>query len=243
MFEAKVREAIDRIKSFVDSFGSPWVAFSGGKDSLVVLLMVLEAGIDYRGVVFVEVPGNTSECNIVYVYDVVEKLGIEKFYHVKREDLDFFDALVKYGVPGRRNRWCWNEFKVKVFYRFWPYVFLVGVKHSDSIARLQHDWRKPKYINSLYVFSPIYDWSTHEVITYIKRKGLELSPCYKMYGHSGNCMYCPFRNISEIRKTMSNPYWRRKIINALLQIKNNYGRNELRRWSRFYGRNIMVYIR
>jgi len=231
----KVERSIQLIREFARKLGKPWVLFSGGKDSLATLLLAVEAlGRDgVRGVVYVEVTGNTHEACTQYVYRVCERLGLE-LAHLRRDDLDFFDALVKWGVPHRVNRWCWNEFKVKVWLRVKPPVFLAGVKHSDSKHRELAGWSRPKQIHGMIVFSPIYHWTTDDVLDYIRSRNIELNPCYEKFGHSGNCMFCPMRDKLSIAKTMVDPCWGPKIASTLLKLRNEWGKREARRWLKHY---------
>ena len=233
---SKVEKSYALIKGFARRFGKPWVMFSGGKDSAALLLLAVEAlgegGV--RGVVFTEVTGNSARCNIDYVYQVVDRLGLrDRFVHTKREDMDFFDAMVRWGVPGRTARWCWNEFKVRVWASLRPPVFLAGVKRSDSRFRALAGWDGVRRIHGMFVFSPIHGWSTEDVLAYLRSRNVPLSPCYRIYGHSGNCMYCPFRTRDEIAKTLPDPYWGSKILPALAKLRNERGRREYRRWLRY----------
>ena len=107
--EQKVKQSQQAINEFARKWNGIYIAFSGGKDSAALLFLVAETLPKslIRGVVFVEVTENTDQCNISYVYRTVDKLGLrEKLLHLKRKDMNFFDALVKWGVPQRKNRWC-----------------------------------------------------------------------------------------------------------------------------------------
>ncbi|MCD6399794.1 phosphoadenosine phosphosulfate reductase family protein [candidate division WOR-3 bacterium] len=233
-------KAIERIRDFYRKHGSLYLMFSGGKDSTAILLLTLQAvpRSAIRGVVFTEVTGNTHPCNIEYVKSTVEKLGlVDKLIYLKREDLDFFQALVKWGLPHIKNRWCLNEFKFKVWRNANIDVSLIGVKYSDSHWRRRYDWSKPKRLKGTLVFSPIYDWETENVVDYLRTVGVPLSPCYEKYGHSGNCMFCPFRTKAQIEKTMRDPEWGPKIAYAVSKLRNEWGRREAKRWLRYYTAN------
>jgi len=233
----KVELSIRMIREFAEKWSGVYIAFSGGKDSTALLLLADEALPTrlIRGVVFVEVTGNTDRCNIDYVYKVVDRLGLGgKLLHLKRKDLDFFDALMMWGVPHRKNRWCYQEFKQVVMNRINPPVYLVGVKHSDSRSREKWGWDKPKRLYGQFLFSPIWFWSSTDVRDYLRSRNADLSPCYEKFGHSGNCMYCPFHKVAAIRKTVADPYWGPLIISALAKLRNEWGKREFRRWYRFY---------
>jgi len=241
----KVEKSHMLIKEFAEKWNGVYIAFSGGKDSTALLLLAAEALPRrlIRGVVFVEVTGNTDRCNIEYVYSFVDRLGLsEKLIHMRREDLDFFEALVKWGVPMRVHRWCLNEFKMKVFQRARPPIYVVGVKHADSWSRSRSDWSKPKNWNGMIVFSPIWFWISGDIMDYLRSRNVPLSPCYRIYGHSGNCMYCPFRTRDEVVKTAADPYWGPKILSALSKLRNERGRREYRRWARHASRTLEPWL-
>jgi len=240
----KVEVSIRLIRGFAERFGGVYVGFSGGKDSAATLLLALEALPPkmVRGVVFIEVTGNTHELNTWYVYDLADRLGVsDRLIHLRREDIDFFTALARWGLPHRVNRWCWNEFKMRVFKGVSPPVFLVGVKHSDSRLRELSDWSSHKVIHGMIVFSPIYAWTTDDVRDYLRSRNVDLCPCYGIYGHSGNCMFCPFRSREEIRRTVADPVWGPRILSALSQLRNEWGRREYRRWARYASRSLLEF--
>jgi len=235
-----VEEAVRRIEEFYRKQGDFHIMFSGGKDSTALLLLTLQAlpKSKIKGVVFTEITGNTAQCNIKYLEEVIEKLGLEdKFIYSRRGDLDFFQALVKWGLPHIKNRWCMTEFKFKVWRSVDIDKALIGVKYSDSHWRRRYTWDKPKKLRGMLVFSPIYDWKTEDVLDYIKSMNFPISACYEVYGHSGNCMFCPFRTKTQIEKIMKDPVWSSKIAWALSKLYNNWGRREAKRWLRFYTTN------
>ena len=241
----KVERSARLVKEFAEKWNGVYIMFSGGKDSTALLLLAAEALPTrlIRGVVYVEVTGNTDRCNVGYVHRVAEELGLgEKLIHLKREDLDFFEALVRWGLPGKTARWCWREFKVRVLRRLRPPVFLAGVKHSDSLWRERSGWARPKLVEGMLLYSPIHDWGDRDVLRFLRSRGVEPSPCYRLFGHSGNCMYCPFRTRDEVVKTAADPYWGPKILSALSKLRNERGRREYRRWARHASRTLEPWL-
>jgi len=214
------------------------VLFSGGKDSLALLLFML----DYVGVsadwniLYIEVTGNTAQECTEYVKKICERLGVsERLMIVRREDLDFYQCLKSWGIPcSRKSRWCFWQFKERLIEKHARPVQVSGIKKSDSNVRRNIEeigvfWRKNITVK------PLANWSKEDVLDYIKERGLELNPCYKAFGHSGNCVFCPYYDKRSIRLTMQHPYWRKKILDALNYINTwsnlpKFSKYVLERW-------------
>jgi len=200
------------------------VLWSGGKDSTASLLWVLDH-IKHEdwNILFIEVTGNTHPLNIEYVYSVAKQLGVfNKLIHAKRTDLDFFEYMKRYGIPIiGYSRWCLSKFKQYVIERYSYFVQVGGIRRSDS-ARRKHIGLIEYYraTDNISV-NVIYDWAKDRVLRYIKEHGIEINPCYTLYGHSGNCMFCIYHNNTMILKTLRDPEWGPKIIESLEYVAKN----------------------
>jgi len=196
------------------------VLFSGGKDSLASLLWVLENIPHSRwNIVYIEITGNTHELCTEYVKNICERLDIlNKLEIRRREDLDFFDCLKKWGMPLiGKYRWCMYQFKLKLVKDI-PFQ-VTGVKRSDSIVRGKRKvielFRNTKVMS----INPIFDWSNRDVLSYIKEHRVDINPCYKLFRHSGNCVFCPYHRDDQIILTLQDPVWGSKIRKALQELK------------------------
>jgi len=216
------------------------VLFSGGKDSLAALLWVANnVPHEKWDVLYIEVTGNTHPLCNQYVHEVIELLGLRhRFRHVKREDLDFFEAMKRWGVPIRSaSRWCLNQFKLKLIKKFAKPIQVNGVRKGDSARRRRiaviHYFR----LGDCITVQPIYNWSDKQVLEYIRQHGLWINPCYEIYRHSGNCMFCPYYSIDMIRRTMADPEWGPRIAETLRELaKPGHGwitREVAKRWLRY----------
>ena len=194
------------------------VLFSGGKDSLATLLWVLD-NVQHEdwNILYVEITGNTHPLCNEYVHTIAGELGVKnKLIHAKREDLDFFQCMKKWGMPILgKYRWCMNQFKLKVMQKHSHLIQVSGVRASDSPRRRKLPIIELFRMTGNITVKPIYKWSKKQVLEYIKNWGIPLNPCYRIYGHSGNCMFCPYHGKKEIILTLQDPYWRQKILSCL----------------------------
>jgi 3'-phosphoadenosine 5'-phosphosulfate sulfotransferase (PAPS reductase)/FAD synthetase len=191
------------------------VLWSGGKDSTAALLWTLDHVAHKEwNVLYVEMTGNTHPLCNEYVLKTAERLGISDRLKIVKTP-DFFDFMQKWGPPLMlQYRWCLYRLKFKAFENAYP-VNVDGIKKADSRMR-----KNLELINRIRKFkalaiSPLIEWRSEEVLDFIKDHGVDLNPCYKRYGHGGNCMFCPYHNKLQIMLTMSDPEWRTKISSAL----------------------------
>jgi len=213
------------------------VLWSGGKDSTAALLWVLNhVKHEDWNILFIEVTGNTHPLNIQYVYETAKQLGVfNKLIHARREDLDFFAAMKRWGIPLIGvQRWCLNQFKQKVIERHSYFTQVSGIRRTDS-ARRKHVGLIEYYrMTGNIAVNVIYDWSKERVLQYIKEHGVEINPCYRIYGHSGNCMFCPYHRDEYIIKTLRDPEWGPKIVETLEYVARNVRMGKISR--RIYGK-------
>jgi len=183
------------------------VAFSGGKDSMVVLDLVqnvVDPSLFY--VIF-----NDTGMEISATYETVEKT--KQYYKERNRELRFFtskshltpeESWKLFGPPSRIHRWCCTVHKSA------PNLLLLrdlsGKKNGkflvfDGIRKDESDRRKAysierygeKYLSQVNV-SPIIDWGNLEVFLYIFMKRLPLNKGY-LYGLTRvGCSVCPFAN-------------------------------------------------
>jgi len=218
----------------------PIIGFSGGKEStallhLIVKIMKPTEYLDELKVVYIEIPGNTHEENIEYVYSIIDKLKInpKNFIHLRAE-LDFYEAIKRWGFPSFRRRWCMNVFKKNVLIKYIKtlnkrVVVFIGDRFSDSPRRSKILSMKGlieynKTWNQ-YTAHPIAHWKLSHVLLYLALNNIELNPLYYKIGSSGNCIYCPFITDIEYYKRLREyyPEWYRKILQVEQHMRNGGG--------------------
>lgn len=186
------------------------VAFSGGKDSQVVIELVKMAGVKYHAVY--NVTTNDPADNVRFIkhhYPDVEFSIPEKSY---------FQLIAQKGMPTMFNRWCCALFKETAGV---GYVVLTGVRKEESRKRAEYPeafkFAQKKGEKELLDFDkmeanefrcvggkdkfmvyPILEWTEKDVWDFITLRGLPVNPCYKTHKRVG-CVFCPFARPKEIR--------------------------------------------
>lgn len=193
-------------KSKVDLF---YLAFSGGKDSLVMLDLVQRAlPHDSFEVIFGD---TTMELSDTYkTVDATKKFFPALRWHTARAPFNALESWQFMGPPARKIRWCCSVHKaspslVKVkeiiaerrncavadVKNFRAMAF-IGVRAEESETRSTYDKisvsrKHPAQIN----FYPILDWSTAEIFLYLFAEKLPLNQAYRNGLPRVGCKLCP----------------------------------------------------
>ena len=189
--EKKVSQAVKLLQVCYKAAGEPLeVAYSGGKDSDVILELAKMSGIEYRAIyksTTIDPPGTIKH--------VIEN-GVE----IRRPKESFFSLMMKGGYPNRFTRFCCSALK--------EYKILnncvMGIRKCESVKRSKRyseptecrifGGNKKNHVNAIY---PILDWSDEDELEFIKERGIKLHPLY--YREDGSiditkrlgCMCCP----------------------------------------------------
>ena len=164
------------------------VAYSGGKDSDVILQLAKEAEIDFVPIykmTTIDPPGTIQHA---------KDNGCE----IRRPEKTFFQLVREKGLPSRFARFCCAYLKE---YKIMDNQ-IIGVRRAESTKRAKK-YKEPtqcriygngEHVNQIF---PILDWSNDDVKNYILDRGIKCHPLY--YDEKGDfrverrlgCIGCP----------------------------------------------------
>lgn len=175
-------------------------AFSGGKDSLVLLDLVSKALAPSE---FLVVFSNTG-MELSATLKAVERAKLHwphlRFVEAKCH-MEPTESWDEFGPPGRRMRWCCAVHKsvptilklreITGNYNAKAVVF-DGVRAEESARRAKYDEvsEGAKNISQVNV-SPIHKWNTAELYCYLLHEKILLNDAYKLGLFRVGCMVCP----------------------------------------------------
>ena len=202
-YDFRVRQAREITKTANSIFQENLaLAFSGGKDSLVVLHLALNSNPDIT-VIFNNTTVNFPE-SIKHVKDLKQKWGFN--LHVTRPETPFLKAVKEKGWASHEDRWCCRPYKDLPALRFLEEngiaAEITGTTRTESIYRRSlKPFKLPKKDHLQIIrINPIYDWNQWEVWTYIKENKLPYNSLYdKKYRRIG-CWCCPLNGPTHYRR-------------------------------------------
>lgn len=213
--DEKVRVAKDFIRSTVEKFKMDIaVSFSGGKDSLATLLLILESGYEPK-ILFIDTGLEFDETK-AYVRKVAEKFGLELIVGSAQDS--FWENLDYFGPPSRDYRWCCKTCKLGPATRLIREHFGKGILtfigqrsyESEQRFRKARVWRNPWVPNQVGA-SPIQDWTALHVWLFLFDRGIEFNPLYEKGFERIGCWLCPASDMAEfylIRESENYRKWR-----------------------------------
>jgi phosphoadenosine phosphosulfate reductase len=203
---AHVERMVDRGKEFVIRVAEEEdlpvaVSFSGGKDSLAMLLIVLEAGMR-PPVVFVDTGIELPE-TVEHVHDVARRHDLELI--LEETDHDFVERSAEFGPPARDYRWCCKTQKLGPVARALNARFpggmitFIGQRRYESGPRSRSGarWRNP-WVPGQVGASPIQDWTGLHVWLYLMMRGEESNPWYDLGLERIGCYPCPATDLADL---------------------------------------------
>lgn len=197
-----VKKIVKEYEKFKDKLDIFHVAFSGGKDSAVLLDLVKKALPTGS---FVVIFGDTG-MEFPDTYDVVNKTKAicendgTPFY-IARSHLDPKDSWELFGPPSRTLRWCCSvhkstpqTLKMREILEKYDYTGLdfVGVRRHESFARSKYEYENyGKKQKGQHSFNPLLEWTSAEIWLYIYAKNININKAYIKGNPRVGCLCCP----------------------------------------------------
>lgn len=215
---AKEQQAIRFLKTMAKRYPKLWVAYSGGKDSEVLLSLVERAGIPYRAFynsTTIDPPGTLAH--------------VKKHPQViiRRPKRSFLELIRHRGLPSPFQRFCCDKLKEQYF----TDIIVTGVRQAESSNRKRKNQEPEKchiYKNGKRGIDimPLLYWSNQDIENYIKKYKLKCHPKY--YDNEGifhierrvGCLACPLRGDRGIFDFIKYPKLLKAEIKALAEYRN-----------------------
>ncbi len=213
-----------------------YVAFSGGKDSIVTFDLVQRALPHNKfkvlfGDTGMEYPDTYKEMEVIE--DFCKENGIDFIRAKSALPVDY--SWKTFGPPAVTLRWCCSVHKsmpqIKALRNntgdpnFRGMAF-TGIRGDESLSRSEYDDISfGKKIRGQYSFHPILDWNSAELFSYVFQQGLVLNEAYKKGNSRVGCLVCPMSSGKhEYMKAQCYP----EEVNSLLEIiKSTSGKSTL----------------
>lgn len=186
--QRKIDQAIRLLQSACRDGQVIELAYSGGKDSDVILQLAKEAGIKFRAIhkcTTIDPPGTLKH---------VQEMGVE----IVRPKYTFAQLIARKGQPNRMRRFCCSLLKE---YKILDSA-IIGVRADESSARSKRyveptACRVYSKTQTVKQYFPILFWTLDDIVAFANDRNLRFAPVY--YDEDGTlhperrlgCMCCP----------------------------------------------------
>ena len=221
--ENKIKDAIQLLQDLEPEEGY-YLAFSGGKDSIVIKELADIAKVKYD-----------AHYNVTCI-DPPEIIYFMRNYHEDviwdRPKESFVWAMVKNGFPQRQRRWCCAEYKEKGGE---GRMVVTGIRAAESHKRagrkfveLCYKGTGKRYLN------PILKWTEDDVWQFIDERNLPYCKLYDEGWKRIGCLFCPNAGTKHrIMETKKYPGYTKLFIeafNRLYKDRKDKGLHGFDRW-------------
>jgi phosphoadenosine phosphosulfate reductase len=189
------------IKNVAETTNKPvTVSYSGGKDSLVTLLLVRDA-VQKFDILFADTGLEFRE-TVDNVKQVAEGFSLPLKLHSSGEA--FWQAIDNFGPPTVEARWCCKVCKLGAItqviednYENGCLTFIGQRKYESEIrANSEHIWKNPSVGNQI-AATPIQNWTALHVWLYLFWKKAKYNPLYEEGFDRIGCWLCPSASMAD----------------------------------------------
>lgn len=195
----KIVRVYEKYKNKLDIFH---VAFSGGKDSAVLLDLVKKAlPKDSFVVIFGDTGMEFPDTYKVVEYTQKQCEDAEIPFYIARSHFNPDESWQLFGPPAKVLRWCCSvhkstpqTLKMREITGRDNYTGMdfVGVRAHESLARSTYEYENfGKKQKGQYSFNPILEWTSAEIWLYIFSNNIFINEAYKKGNSRAGCLLCP----------------------------------------------------
>ena len=157
------------------------VAFSGGKDSIVVYDLIKKAGVKH------EVQYNLTTVDPPELVQYIKRLYPE--VRISLPELSMWQLIVKKRMPPTRMvRYCCSELKERAGQDM---MVATGIRAAESTRRAKRKSVEACLKGHKMYLNPIISWSDEDVWEYIRENNLEYCKLYDEGFKRIGCVLCP----------------------------------------------------
>ena len=200
----KVQMAFERIKTFEPPEGY-YVAFSGGKDSVVILDLVKRSGVKF------DAHYNITGIDPPELYYFIRDQHPEVQRH--RPEMTMWALIVKKRMPPtRRVRYCCEYLKER---GGTGRKVITGIRWAESTRRGQRRMTEHCFKDGTKTYlHPIIDWIDSDVWDYIHTNNLPYCSLYDEGFVRLGCIMCPISSRSQKEEAARWPRYKDKFLKA-----------------------------
>lgn len=201
ILQKKKERAVKFIHDNIEQHDLPVaVAYSGGKDSLATLHLLLDSNIE-PDMIFVDTGIELPE-TVKNVEKVAEKHDLT--LHYKEADSGYWKNIDHFGPSARDYRWCCKTCKLgptaRMISEHYPggVLSFIGQRRYESRQRMQKGsvWENP-WVPGQKSASPIQEWTALHVWMYLFSKEASYNPLYEEGFERVGCWVCPASDLAE----------------------------------------------
>jgi len=211
--------AIDRLREFEsvalskhpDGF---YLAYSGGKDSDVILNLIRQAGVKYTA------HHNLTTCDPP---ELIRHVKEQPDVIIHKPKMTMWQLIRKKGMAPRRNaRYCCEMLKETAG---GGRLIVTGVRWKESSRRSKRRMVEACYRDkSKHYLHPIIDWENNDVWDYIHSEKIDYCKLYDEGFKRLGCVLCPMANKQMVAKEMER--WPKIALAWEKAIKSTWKPNE-----------------
>lgn len=224
-FGKQVDIAIDRIRTLGTMQGQPYLAFSGGKDSVVLKHLAERAGIEFD-----------AHYNVCGGVDMPEAIQFTREFHpdvvFNKPAMSMRQLCVdEQNIPNHCARFCCRVMKEA---HGENRLILQGIRWAESNKRKKRRLAEQcMYGKGKFFVNPIIDWSDWAVWHYIEDNNLPVCSIYREGWDRVGCVMCPQKDGKYMRRDARRwpriaKYWL-SIFEDVVQARFNDGRDAQRK--------------